>query len=190
MRRRDFITLIGAATAWPIYARAQQTDRVRRIGILMNLAEEDPEGQVRLNAFLQGLQKQGWIEGRNVRIDTCWGAGKAERYRTCAAELVGLAPDVILAGSGAAMPALVEATRSSIRWGLATLRAWPDRAATSPDLPSSNTALAQSGWNYSNRLPTFETGACPLRSFNPRRDGPVRGNSVRSLIARCGINTN
>ena len=85
---------------------------MRRVGVLMNLAVDDPEGQVRFKTFLQGLQKQGWTEGRNVRVDTCWGGGKAERYRTCAAELVGLAPDVILAGSGAAMPALMEATRS------------------------------------------------------------------------------
>jgi putative ABC transport system substrate-binding protein len=78
----------------------------------MNLSEHDPEGQARLNAFLQGLQGKGWIQGRNVRVDTCWGRGNAERYRTCAAELVGLAPNVILAGSGATMPALMEATRS------------------------------------------------------------------------------
>jgi putative ABC transport system substrate-binding protein len=112
MRRREFIRLVGGAAAWPLAVYAQQTERVRRIGVLMNLAPEDPEGQVRLKAFLQGLQKQGWIEDRNVRVDICWGAGKAERYRTCAAELIGLAPDVIFAGSGAAMPALTEATRS------------------------------------------------------------------------------
>ena len=113
MRRRDFMKLIaGSAVSWPLDTLAQQSQRMRRIGVLMNLAAEDPEGQDHLKAFVQGLQKQGWIEGRNVRVDTCWGAGKAERYRTCAAELVGLEPDVILAGSGAAMPALVEATRS------------------------------------------------------------------------------
>jgi putative ABC transport system substrate-binding protein len=78
----------------------------------MNFADDDSEGQIRLKTFLQGLQKQGWIEGRNVRIDVCWAGGHAERYRTCAAELLGLAPDVILAGSGSAMPALMEATRS------------------------------------------------------------------------------
>ena len=113
MRRRDFIKVIaGSAVSWPLDALAQQPERTRRIGILMNLAVDDPEGQVRLKTFLQGLQKWGWIDGRNVHVDICWGGGKAERYRTCAAELVGLAPDVILAGSGAAMPALVEATRS------------------------------------------------------------------------------
>jgi len=99
MRRRDFMkVLAGSAVSWPLDTHAQQSERLRRVGVLMNLAAEDPEGQVRLAAFLQGLQKQGWIEGRNICVDTCWGAGKAERYRTCAAELVGLAPDVILAG--------------------------------------------------------------------------------------------
>jgi len=112
MRRREFITLLGGAAAWPLMARAQQPDRMRRIGVLMNFTADDPEGQGRLKAFLQGLQRQGWVEGRNVRVDVCWAGGHAERYRTCAAELVGSTPDVILAGSGAAMPALMEATHS------------------------------------------------------------------------------
>ena len=113
MQRRDFIIVLGgAAAAWPLAARAQQPDRMRRIGVLMNLGADDPEGQVRLKTFLQGLQTRGWIEGSNLRVDTCWGEGKAERFRSCAAELIGLAPDVILAGSGAAMPALMEATHS------------------------------------------------------------------------------
>ena len=80
--------------------------------MLMNLAPDDPEGQARLNVFLQALDKQGWTQGRNLRVDTCWGAGKAERYRTCAAELVGQAPDVILSASGVTMPALMETTQS------------------------------------------------------------------------------
>jgi putative ABC transport system substrate-binding protein len=112
MKRREFITLVGASTAWPLAVRAQQSEQMRRVGVLMNLAPDDPEGQARLKVFLQGLEKQGWTEGRNLHVDTCWGAGKAERYRACAAELVRLAPDVILAGSGATMPALMEATRS------------------------------------------------------------------------------
>jgi putative ABC transport system substrate-binding protein len=113
MRRRYFVTaMAGSAVSGPVAARAQPSDPLRRIGVLMNLAADDPEGQTRLAAFLQGLQKQGWQEGRTVRIETCWGAGKAERYRSCAAELVAQAPDVILAGSGATMPALMEATHS------------------------------------------------------------------------------
>src|SRR5262250_1032661 len=98
MRRRTFLAgLAGSAVlSWPLVAHAQQSEQVRRVGVLMNLAPDDPEGQVRLKVFLQALEKQGWTDGRNLRVDTCWGAGKAERYRTCAAELIGLAPDVVL----------------------------------------------------------------------------------------------
>src|SRR5712691_11016688 len=113
LTRREFITFLGgAAVAWPLAARAQQTDRMRRIGVLMSLAADDPEGQARLTAFLQGLQGLGWTEGRNVRIDTRWGAGDAERIRRYVAELVALAPDVILASGGAVVGALLQATRT------------------------------------------------------------------------------
>jgi putative tryptophan/tyrosine transport system substrate-binding protein len=97
MRRREFITLLGGAAAWPLAARAQQPERTRRIGVLMNLPSDDPEGMARLAAFLQGLQELGWVVGRNVRIDYRWGTGDADRIRGYAAELVALAPDVILA---------------------------------------------------------------------------------------------
>jgi hypothetical protein len=80
IRRRDFMKILaGSAVSWPLATHAQQSERLRRVGVLMNLAAEDPEGQVRLKAFIQGLQKQGWIEGRNMRVDMCWGAGKPER---------------------------------------------------------------------------------------------------------------
>ena len=101
MKRREFITLLGgAAAAWPLAARAQQPERMRRIGVLMSTAADDPEGQARLAAFVQGLQELGWSDGRNVRIDTRWGGGDADRIRRYAAELVALAPDVILASGG------------------------------------------------------------------------------------------
>ena len=113
MRRREFITLLGgAAAAWPLAARAQQAERMRRIGVLMSLAADDPEGQARLAAFLQGLQQLGWTDGRNVRIDTRWGAGDADRIRKYAAELVALAPDVILATGSSAVGPLLQATRT------------------------------------------------------------------------------
>jgi len=112
MRRRDFITLLGGAAAWPLPARAQQGEQVRRIGVLMPLAADDPEGQSRVAAFAQGLQQSGWTIGRNVRIDTRWAAGDAERIRKYAAELAALAPDVILAGAGAVVPSLLQATRT------------------------------------------------------------------------------
>ena len=110
MKRREFITLLGGAAAWPLAARAQQPDRMRRIGVFMNLASDDAEGQARNAAFLQGLQEAGWAVGRNVRIEYRWGAGDAELFRRYAAELVALAPDVILA-SGASMYALQQVTR-------------------------------------------------------------------------------
>jgi putative ABC transport system substrate-binding protein len=112
MNRREFITLLGGAAAWPLAARAQQGEQVRRIGVLMPLAADDPEGQSRVAAFAQGLQQSGWTIGRNVRIDTRWAAGDAERIRKYAAELAALAPDVILAGAGAVVPSLLQATRT------------------------------------------------------------------------------
>jgi putative tryptophan/tyrosine transport system substrate-binding protein len=111
MRRRDFITLLGGAAAtWPLMARAQQPERIRRIGVLMGATENDPENRARLVAFLDGLQQLGWTNGRNVRVDIR--AASADRRRTYAAELVGLAPDVILASTSASVAALQQATRS------------------------------------------------------------------------------
>src|SRR5271169_1358898 len=113
MRRREFITLLGgAAVAWPRAAYAQQADRVRRVGVLLNRVAGDPEGQARLAAFLQGLQELGWTDGRNVRIDYRWAAADADRSRTYAAELVALAPDVILASGSASVAALLQTTRT------------------------------------------------------------------------------
>jgi putative ABC transport system substrate-binding protein len=111
MNRRAFIALLGAA-AWPLAALAQQGERIRRIGVLHSLASDDPEGQARLTAFVQGLQELGWTDGRNVRIDYRWAAGDAERARRYAAELVALAPDVILAHGGSIVPSLLQATRT------------------------------------------------------------------------------
>ena len=113
MKRRVFITLIGgAAAAWPHAARAQQVERMPRIGVLLNLAENDPEGKARLGAFLQGLQQLGWTIGRNVQIEYRWGAGDPDRTRGYAAELAALAPDVILATGSAALGQLLQATRT------------------------------------------------------------------------------
>jgi putative tryptophan/tyrosine transport system substrate-binding protein len=113
MRRREFITLLGAAAAaLPLTARAQQPERMRRIGVLTNLAADDPEAQTRVGAFLQGLQEFGWAVGRNMRIDLRWGGGDAEKTRRYAAELVALAPDVILTSGATALGPLLQATRS------------------------------------------------------------------------------
>jgi putative tryptophan/tyrosine transport system substrate-binding protein len=113
VKRREFIVLLGgAAVAWPLAARAQQAERVRRVGVLMNLGSDDAEAQARNAAFLQGLQELGWTVGRNVRIEYRWGAGDAELFRRHASELVALAPDVILASGGAVVPSLLQATRT------------------------------------------------------------------------------
>src|SRR5262249_14506848 len=95
MRRREFITLIGGAAAWPLMVCAQQPDRMRRIGVLMSFAEDDPQAKFRLAAFTEGLQQLDWTVGRNVKIDVRWGAADAVRSRRYAAELVALAPDVV-----------------------------------------------------------------------------------------------
>ena len=113
MKRREFITLLGgAAMAWPLAARAQQPERTRRIGVLINLAADDPEGHARITAFAQGLQEAGWTTGRNVRIDYRWGGAGADAMAKYAAELVALVPDVILAATSVSVAALQQATRT------------------------------------------------------------------------------
>jgi putative ABC transport system substrate-binding protein len=113
VKRRDFIMLLGgAAAAWPLAARAQQPARMLRIGVFMSLAADDPEAKARVTAFVQELQKLGWIEGQNARIESRWSAGDAELTRRYAEELVALAPDVILAyGTSTVMP-LQQLTRT------------------------------------------------------------------------------
>jgi hypothetical protein len=108
MRRREFITLLGgaAAAAWPLAARAQQREPMRRIGVLMNTAADDPESLARVTAFAQGLQELGWIDGRNVRIDYRWGAADVDRIRRYAEELVALAPHVIVSSGTPSVAAL------------------------------------------------------------------------------------
>jgi ABC-type uncharacterized transport system substrate-binding protein len=111
--RRVFLGLIGGAgVVAPLRARAQRGERGRRIAVLMNLAADDREGQARLAAFQEGLRQLGWSEGRTAHLEIRWGAGESERFRTYAAELVALAPDVILAASGTAVPPLLQATRT------------------------------------------------------------------------------
>jgi ABC-type uncharacterized transport system substrate-binding protein len=113
MRRREFITLLGgAAVSWPIAARAQESGGMRRIGVLMGTAADDPESPLRVAAFAQGLGELGWTVGRNVQIDYRWGGGDPERFRRSASELVALSPNVILANSTPAVLALQQATRA------------------------------------------------------------------------------
>jgi putative tryptophan/tyrosine transport system substrate-binding protein len=113
MRRRQFIGLLGgAAAAWPLAARAQQRERMRRIGVLASLAADDPQAQARNAAFVQELAQLGWNVGRNLQIDFRWGGGDAERNTSNAAELVALAPDVILTAGTSVLTALLQATRN------------------------------------------------------------------------------
>jgi putative ABC transport system substrate-binding protein len=113
IRRREFITLLGGgAAAWPVMARAQQAERVRRIGVLTFQGADEPETRARVTAFTRRLQELGWADGRNARIDYRWGAGDADRVRQNAAELVALAPDVILASGATTVSALQRVTRT------------------------------------------------------------------------------
>jgi putative ABC transport system substrate-binding protein len=112
MKRRDVIALLGGAGAWPIVARAQQADRIRRVGIMLGLAESDPDSRARVAAIVQGLQKAGWIEGRNVRIDYRWGILDSNSARAPAAEIVGLGPDVIFVVGATGVAAVQQRTRT------------------------------------------------------------------------------
>src|SRR5262245_65386591 len=111
-RRKFLAALGGAAAAWPLAARAQQGERMRRVGVLLNLAAGDPMGQARVAAFVQGLQAAGWSDGRNVQIDTRWAAADPGNYRKYAAELIALGPDVVLASTTAAVLQLQRASRT------------------------------------------------------------------------------
>ena len=113
LRRREFISLLsGAAAGWPLAAHAQQPERMRRIGVLMNLAADDPQGQARLAGFQQTLQQLGWNDGRNVGIDIRWHENDADRARRYAHELVALAPDIFLADASVSVAALQHVTRT------------------------------------------------------------------------------
>jgi hypothetical protein len=145
MRRREFVTLIGGATAWPLVARAQQPDRVQRVGVLMHFAESDSEAQAYLAAFREGLQKLGWTEDRNIRIDTRWAALDGETMERFAKELVALQPDLILSmthpplrrccNKRAPFPSF--SRPFPIRSAAALSRVWRGRAATPPVSPLS-----------------------------------------------------
>ena len=99
MKRRAFILALGGATAWPMVARAQQPDRTHRIGVLMNTSETDPESEVRIGVFRQHLEQLGWRVGHNLQIDYRWGVGDLEKTRAATAELLSLAPDVVLSNA-------------------------------------------------------------------------------------------
>jgi putative tryptophan/tyrosine transport system substrate-binding protein len=149
MKRRDFLALLGGAAAvYPLTARAQQGERMRRIGVLMPLPADDAQAQVRSAAFLQGLQELGWTVGRNVQLDYRWGARDADRARKHAAELVELAPDVILANGALVVGQLQQVTRTmpivfvqvSDPVGAGFVESLARPGGMPPDLRPSNTA--------------------------------------------------
>jgi putative ABC transport system substrate-binding protein len=140
MRRREFIAGLGGAVAWPVVARAQQGERVRRIGVLMGWDDNDTLAKAWFSGFPQGLSELGWTDGRNLRMDVHWAAGNSDRMRMFAKELVGLGPDLILASTTPVTAALQRETRtipivlpaSPTRSALVSWRAWPARAGISP----------------------------------------------------------
>src|SRR5215472_14030012 len=111
LRRREFITLLGGAAAWPLAARAQQSERVRRIGVLLSTHEGDPGRRAQLAAFVQRLTELGWTDGRNARLDVRWTAGSVDAARRHAMELVALAPDVIVTDTSFDVAAVQQVTR-------------------------------------------------------------------------------
>ena len=141
MRRRDFITLLGSAAAWPLAARAQERERVRRVGVLMGYGETDPEAKVLLSEFNQGLAELGWRSGRNLRMDIRWAPGNVDQMPSLAKELVGLQPEVILANSTPVTLALQRETQTIpnpysllyvIQWVRGSLQACPPQVGISP----------------------------------------------------------
>jgi putative ABC transport system substrate-binding protein len=184
LHRRSFITLLGGAAAvWPLVARAQQTDRVRRIAVLMSTAADDPEGRARITAFVQGLQQLGWTAGRNVQVEYRWTAGDPERARSYAAELAALAPDVIVTGGASYVAALQQATRT-VPIVFAT--------ATDPVGGGLVTSLARPGGNVTG-FTTFEYGSSAkwlelLKQIAPRlmRVAVIRDPSLPTGTGQLG----
>ena len=194
--RREFITLLGgAAAAWPLAARAQQPERMRRIGLLLPASATDPEFQVRVAAFVQGLQQAGWVIGRNAQLDYRW-AGTIPRSRKHAAELIALAPDVILADGAGSVGALLQrhphradripGGRRSGRRGLC--RAWRGRAATPPDFMNFEYSI---GAKWLELLKQIAPGVTRVGgSSGPRhshRHRSVRRHPGRGVLLRMDV---
>ena len=193
--RRAFITLLGGAVAWPLASRAQQPERMRRIGVLTAFTPDDPESQARMAAFLRGLQELGWSDGRNVRIDTRWAAGDADHYRRYAAELVALAPDVILANGGPAMEPLLRATRTvpivfvsvadPVGTGFVASLARPGGNATG--FTAFEYGLSGKWLELLKQIaPRVTRVCCPSGYCKPHRDRPVCRNPGRRILIRGG----
>ena len=196
MRRREFLSVLGAAVALPLAARAQESARMRRIGVLLPSTAGDAEYQARMAAFLQGLQQLGWTDGRNVRIDTRWYAGDADLIRKYVAELIALAPDVILAPGTTTMGPLLQATRTVPIVFTTLLRSrrrrlrrqpgaawwqrhWFHRVRIRPEREMAGTAQADRAKPDASGDPSGSKHSC--------RDRPVCRNPVRGAVARGGV---
>jgi putative ABC transport system substrate-binding protein len=174
VQRREFITLLGgAAAAWPLKARAQQGERVRRIGVLIPASAYDAEFQTFVGAFLQALAQSGWTIGRNLRIDTRWATGDPAEIRRHAAELVALAPDVILSHGASTVGPLLQATRT-------IPVVFP--AVVDPVGAGFFDSLARPGGIATGSC-TFSLFARPSREFAPERTRTRRGQRVATTIA-------
>jgi putative ABC transport system substrate-binding protein len=178
MQRRKFLTLLGSATAWPLAARAQKAERIRRVGVLMNLAADDPEGQVRLAALHQGLQELGWTVGRNLQIEIRFGAGEPGRYRRYATELVALAPDIILAVGATLGP--VQQANSTVPVVFV--------GVTDPVAAGFVPNLARPGGNMTGfSLPEFSTAGKWLQLLKEFAPGVTRAAVIRDPSFSAGI---
>jgi hypothetical protein len=184
MRRREFIAgLGGAVAAWPLAARAQQPDRVGRVGVLMAFDETDPEGKARLSAFTQGLSELGWIDGRNLRMDVRWLAGNFDRTRIFAKELIDLQPDVILANSTSVTAALQRETRT-IPIVFAGIND-PVGAGLRCELPTpgwESHRLHQPGKPNGEQVASIAYGACARRQAGRSHVQPRHGARWRNIL--------
>jgi putative ABC transport system substrate-binding protein len=199
MRRREFITLLGgAAAAWPLAVRAQQAERVRRIGVLQGGSDrdraDDPRSQPNTAAFLQALQQLGWTDGRNVKIDYRWPAGDADKARKYAAELVALAPDVILSFGSPNMTPLLQATRTVPIVFVAVVDPVGAGFVDSLSRPGGNaTGFSNFEYGLSAKWPELlkqgagrDASGGPSGFCNNLRDRPVRRHPVRGAVGRRG----
>ena len=197
LNRREIITLIGGvAVVWPLAVRAQQGERVRRIGALMYLAADDAESPARVAAFARGLQELGWIEGRNIRIDYRWGGGDLDRVRRYAAELVALAPDVILVSSGSALAVLQNVTRTLPIVFVSVSHPVGAGYVASLARPGANTTgftLFEYGTSgkwlelLKQIVPAMTRAAENSRSVHNLRNCPVRRNPGDGTVTRGGV---
>jgi putative tryptophan/tyrosine transport system substrate-binding protein len=196
MRRREFIAGLGGAVAWPLAARGQPAERVRRIGVLVPYDENDPEAKADLSAFTQRLVELGWVDGRNLRVDVRWAAGSVDRARMYAKELVNLQPDVIVANSTPQTAALQRETRTipivflvvSDPVGSGFVAGLPRPDGNITGFINYQASMGGSGWNCSRRSRPASSGSQPcsiLTRLSHRITCPLSRQALdRSKLSR------